>query len=518
MAFDAARAVGHYRLSIRGQYVPPSSVIGAWGATLDHALRYTPTGWDFELLHTVDGEPAPVDATALYHFCEGDFRDLWREYRQLPEFTQTMSYTGPPWVNKAAVGGFWYPDPQQRESQVADAHALAERLGDGTLPLGVFAWSLDGDYETDVPFLNEVGSLIMTPEYFAEGLRQMQSDPRVKLGTYFQGNLLDSDTAAFREHPDWAMQTEDGKPFFSGFRDNPLGDMHFFNILSPFTEHFLARVKAVCARYKPGWIYLDGGAMFESTEWRLRRPVLPDAWMRFHRRLRETIRGADPDCALLMNAQNMPFADLYWLECSYFASTSPWRDTVEFCYDSEIHHEPERTMLPLYWQDEPRYLAMCVAFGYTPTSHGVPPRGDFSEAQWRAIDAAAWMRQGRLVLRAGAVSPDLFRDKTDVVAFAEQLPGWVVVPVLSMGDAPRVTVTVDLQKVSLSAKAEQRVQLLRPLESGKVEVLGRIAPQGGTLTVPLTITPGWRGLTLVVLGNGDIPTGRLPRAVPANRP
>ncbi|NSW56938.1 MAG: hypothetical protein HPY44_13075 [Armatimonadetes bacterium] len=510
VAFNATQAVGHYRLAVRGQYVPPSSVMGAWATAFEEALRYTPTGWDFELLHTLDGEPSPVDATAVYHFCDGDLRDLWREYRELPEFRQTMDYLGPEWVNRVALGSFWHPDPLQLERQAQDAHRLAERLGEGTLPLGVFAWSLDGDYETDAPFLNEIGTLIMTPEYFGRSIDTIQADPRVKVGTYFQGGLIDSDSGAFREHPEWAMQTREGKPFFSGFRDNPLGEMYFFNVLSPFADHFLRRVQAVCKRYHPGWIYLDGGAMFESTDWRLRRPILPDDWMRFHRRLRETIRSTDPDCALLMNAQNMPFADLYWLECGYFSPSAAWRDTVEFCYDSEIHHEPARAMLPLYWQDEARYLAMCVAFGFTPTSNGVPPNGDFSEAQWRAIDAANWMRPGRLVLKAGAVSPDFLREETDVVAFAEQLPGWAVVPVLSMGEAQQVTIALSLADVGLPPESPQRVQLARPLETAEMQDLGRVGPRDGILSVPIRITPGWKGLTLLVVGDADLPLGRLP--------
>lgn len=510
VAFDERQAVGHYRLTVRGQYVPPSSVLGAWATSFDQALRYTPTGWDFELLHTLDGEPAPVDATVLYHFCDGDFRDLWREYQALPEVQATMDYDGPQWVSDAAVGSFWNPDPQQLDWQARDARALAGRLGQGTLPMGVFAWSLDGDYETDAPFLNEGGSLIFTPEWFAAGVEAMQTDPRVKLGTYFQGSLIDTETAAFREHPEWALQTEEGKPSYSGFRDNPLGEMPFFSILSPFADHFMERVTAVCRRYRPGWIYLDGGCMFENTDWRLRRPVLPDTWMQFHRRLRETIHAADPSCALLMNAQNMPFADLYWLECGYFSAGSPWRDTIEFCYDSEINHDPQRAMLPLYWQDPPRYLAMCVAFGYTPTSYGLPNKGDFDEGQWRAIDAAWWMRQGRMILKAGAVSPDLFREKSDVVAFAERLPGWVVVPVLSMGEAKQVTVTVNLSDVGLPRDAPQRVQLWRPLEGGTVEDLGSLAPRDGALPVTLDITPGWSGLTLMALGESDVPAGRLP--------
>lgn len=511
VAFDEAQALGHYRLAVRGQYVPPSSVVAAWGEPPQHTLRYTATGWDFELLHTVDGEPEPVQATVHYHLCAGDFRDLWREYHKLPEFRATMDYTGPAWTPRCTVGGFWNMDPRVRESQVSEAHALAQRLGDGVLPLGVFAWSLDGDYETEGPFLTQTGGLIITPEYFGQGIAALQADPRVKVGTYFQGSLIDSDTRALAQHPEWAMQTEEGKPFFSGFRDNPLGEMYFFNILSSFPDHFLDRVRAVCQRYRPGWIYLDGGAMFESTEWRQRRPVLPDSWMRFHRRLRETIQQADPECALLMNAQNMPYADLYWLECGYFRPDAPWRETVEFCYEAEIHHEPTRPMLPLYWHDEARYLAMCVAFGFTPTYQGLPAAGDFSKSQWQAIDAAYFMRPGRLVLRAGAVTPDFLRQETDIVAFAEQLPGWVVLPVLSLGEAQQATVELSLPTVGLAGNgATHRVQLVRPLADGQVVDLGRVASRADQLSVTVDITPGWSGLTLIAVGDADLPLGRLP--------
>ena len=104
VAWNAANVLGHYRLQVRGEYVPPSSVIGAWGAQLDHALRYTPDGWDFELLHTMDGEPEAVDATVYYHLCNGDFRDLWREYRELPEFAPSNNSPVPEWVKRVAAG------------------------------------------------------------------------------------------------------------------------------------------------------------------------------------------------------------------------------------------------------------------------------------------------------------------------------------------------------------------------------------------------------------------------------
>lgn len=509
-AFADGTVLGHYRLQVRGQYVPPSTVIGAWAAQPDNAYRYTPGGWDFELLHTMDGEKAPVDATAYYHLCRGDFRDLWREYRELPEFRETMTYPEPDWVPRTKVGGFWHLDPETTGQSLQDARALAARLGDGALPLGIFAWSLDGDYETEVPFLNEPGNLILTPEWFAARIADFQADPRIKMGTYFQGALIDSASVAFREHPEWALLTAEGKPFFSGFRDNPLSEMYFFNPLSSFADHFLQRVEAVSRRYEPGWIYLDGGGMFESTDYRLRRPLLADEWMRLHRRLRETIKRTSEDRALLMNAQNMPFGDLYWLECSYFDPRAAWRDTVEFCYDTEVHHEPRRTMLPLYWQDEPRYLAMCVAFGFTPCLSGIPQGGDFNATQWRAIDAADWMRDGRPVLTSAAVSPDWLVEPTDIVAVPERVGPHVVIPVLSMGQEQQVTLRVVLAKVGLPEAAPVHVRLYRPLLSGEVTNLGLLQPEGGTLSIALEMSTGWQGLTLVALGSEELPVGRLP--------
>lgn len=509
-AWSAAQAIGHYRLLVRGKYVPPSSVIGAWGANLDHALRYTETGWDFELVHTMDGEPGPVDATVYYHLCSGDFRDLWREYRELPQFVEANTYPVPEWVKTTAAGGFWHLDPETTDRSLSDAHALATRLGDRSLPLGIFAWSLDGDYETEVPFLNEPGNLIVTPEWFAGRIAAFQSDSRVQMGAYIQGSLIDSATTAFAEHPEWAMQTAEGKPYFSGFRDNPLSEMHFVNILSPWAEHWLARVEAVCRRYDPGWIYLDGGAMFESTEYRLRRPLLPDQWMDLHRRLRQTVRSTGEQRGLLMNAQNHPYGDLYWLECPYFDAAVAWRDAVEFCYDTDIHHEPERAMLPLYWRDEPRYLALCVAFGFTPCLSGIPQNGSFSPAQWRAIDAAYWMRGARPVLTGGVVQPDWLAEDTDVIALPQRIGQFAVIPVLSMGEQERVRLSLSPGKLGLSVDAPLRVRTQSPLRSAKLRDLGEVQPQEGKLAVELEMETGWEGLTLVILGEGDLPLGRLP--------
>ena len=134
---------------------------GAW-----NALRYTATGWDFELLHTMDGEPAEVDATAVYHFCDGDFRDLWREYRALPEVDADDGLRQPAVGEEGCGGRVLAREPGGCTGGAQGLAGAGGRLGGGSLPLGVFAWSLDGDYETRYPFLNEGMSLITTPEWF----------------------------------------------------------------------------------------------------------------------------------------------------------------------------------------------------------------------------------------------------------------------------------------------------------------------------------------------------------------
>jgi hypothetical protein len=199
-------ALGHYRWAIRDRHVMPSAVIGSWGQRSPTALTYTPDGWSHQLLHTLDGEREPVSATAHYLLVDGDHLDVWRHYRALPEHRAWEEEPVPEWVTKCGLGGFWHVSPGADEPQMRSAHESAGRRTDRYLPLGVFAWSLDGDYETQRPFINEPGRLIVTPEYFRAQVAAFQQDPRVRLGLYFQGALLERRTAALRDHPEWATR------------------------------------------------------------------------------------------------------------------------------------------------------------------------------------------------------------------------------------------------------------------------------------------------------------------------
>ncbi|MBI2298225.1 MAG: hypothetical protein HYU66_04610 [Armatimonadetes bacterium] len=493
-----APAVGHYRWAVRGEHVMPSAVMASWGRTSPFALTYTPDGWSFQLYHTLDGERAPVSATAHYRITPGDFLDVWRQYRAQPEHRRWEDLPVPAWATRSEVGGFWHPGGDNDAGQLKQAHETADKLAGRSLPMGVFAWCLDGDYETEKPFPTEPGSAILTPDYLRTRIAEMQKHPGVKLGLYFQGALIEALTEAYRRHPEWALQDAAGKPVDSGFKDNPAGAMYWFNPLDEgWRAHYRRRLEAVCRAYDPGWIYCDGGAACEATDYRMRRPILSDDWNRFYRAQQDTVHATGPDRAVLLNSQCWPYGDMYWLECGYFDPNGPWRQAMEFCFDTKLLHTPQRTMLPLYWSNNDKYLGLCVAFGFTPTTSGGQV-GPFDDNVWRAIECAYQMRRASLILSSRATEPVWWRDGTPVVCFAERVGESVVVPVFNFGDDERVTVTVDCHEAGVPESV--KAQVVHPFERGQDKDLGVLKAAGGKLRFDVAVPKGFGGLRLIVLG------------------
>jgi len=443
-------------------------------------------------------EDTTASASADYAPLRGDWYEAWAAYRELPGYQEAFRCLddSPGWCRQIKYGAFW--NAPNYEGPADAATRLCEKLGDGTLTIGVFGWSLDGDYETERPFMVETLSMVLTPGLMRRATDALQAHPRAKVGLYIQGGLVDSLSQCFRDHPEWVIHGADGEPQDSGFADNPVGRMYMGDARAEeWVSHHLSRIRAVLERYGCGYIYLDGGGFSERMDWHRRHVISFADEGRLTQRVLSTVRAVGADRGLLCNLQNAPYADMRWLECGYFDSQVPWQETVDFCFDTECLHDPRYTLEPLYWRDMDRYLAMCIAFGFTPCGDLSP---DKPEAAWRAIEAAYEMKPGRLVPDSDATSPVWWRDGVPVVSFAERLEDEVVVPVLNFGQDEAVELRVDLAKVGLEPRGLVEVSLYRPLLSPEQEV-EQVAPKGEALSLELQVPLSWRGLTLVRLRN-----------------
>jgi hypothetical protein len=502
---DRALAVSHWRAEVDGLWVPATGGIVEWGKESPCALTYLPDGWRWRLLMAARSK---TSAAADYVLHPGDWYDAWRLYLALPELRRAYSHLDrvPDWCRRVKYGTFW--NPPFYEDAAKGVKALCERLGpDACMTIGVFGWCLDGDFGTEKPFMTEGLSLAMTPDYMARAVAALQEDRRARVGPYIQGGLLDSESQAYRDHPDWVVRDAAGRPVDSGFADNPVGHMYSANPrVEAWVAHQLARVRAVCRRYRCGYIYLDGGGFAEGMDW-ARGDVSTFADCgRLNERFFGAVRATAADRGLLINSQNAPYADMSWLECGYFEPSVPWPDTVDFCFDTEAQSDPRYTLEPLYWRDNDRYLAMCIAFGFTPCGGA---SAEMPEATWHAIEAAWRMKPGRLVLDSSATAPLWWREGVPVVTFAERVGADLIVPVLNFGEGEAVTVTVSPKAAGLTV-ARYGAEVTRPLVSATVEHPLSRTLGDGRLAFDLSVPTSWRGITLLWLRRSEAgsPQGR----------
>ena len=493
---DRSVAVSHWLSQVDGLWVPCSGAVAEWGKESPAALTYFPDGWRFRTLLAAENQATSASVDYVLH--TGDWYDAWRLYRCLPGLKQAYAHLDamPAWPQKIKYGSFWNPPWY---TDYADAtKKLCERLGpDAFFTIGVFGWSLDGDHETDRPFMTEGLSLVLTPEYFSRCVAALQEHPRAKVGLYIQGGLIDSESDLYRTHPDWVFRDAAGQPIDSGFADNPIGRLYIANPRrEEWVRHQLARVQAVCHRYNCGFIYCDGGGYFELVDWADRQVVNFADCRRLNERFLEAVRATGKDRALLINSQNAPFADLSWLECPYFAPAMPWPDTVDFCFDTKCMSDPRYTLEPLYWSDNDRYLAMCIAFGLTPCGDVSPER---PEATWRAIETSYRMKRAQLIFDSSATTPVWWRDGVPIVTFAQRLGKEVIVPVLNFSDREDVTVQVDLAAVGLQNAGPILATASQPLLSASVETLSGKRTKPNRLAFKIKVPNSWRGVTLLTL-------------------
>ncbi|MCS7310138.1 MAG: hypothetical protein NZ741_07950 [Armatimonadetes bacterium] len=493
---DRSLSLVHWRVLVDGLWVPPHGVIAEWGKTSPFALTYLPDGWRWRLLHTVDGEK--TSASADYVLQRGDWYDAWASLLAMPECRATYRHlqTMPRWCREVTFGTFW--GPPHYEGAVRVTGAMLDALGgEANVTHGVFAWSLDGDYETDRPFLTETLQWVLTPQYLRQAVAALQSHPRSKVGLYIQGGLIDSMSDCYRQHPDWVIRDAEGKPVDSGFRDNPVGNMYMGNPrVEEWVRHHIARIQAVCRTYDCGYIYLDGGGFGETVDWSRRHAIRFSHYRRLNERVFLAVRATGAQRGLLINSQNAPFADMSWLECGYFAPHVPWRETVDFCFDTKMQQpDPSYTLQPLYWLDDDRYLAMCIAFGFTPC-------GDLSRRDERTLRAVRWarrMKDAQLIRRSDATAPVWWRDEVPVVTFALRRGDEVIVPVLHFGERNTVEVTVDLRAVGFSGSRPLQVTVTQPLIAEESRRVEPAAAGEGRARFQLQVPSGWRGITLITM-------------------
>ncbi len=493
---DRTWSLAHWRSLVDGVWVAESGVIASWGKESPVALTYLPDGWRFRLLLCLEKEAA--SASADYVLERGDWYDAWAAYRRLPGYRGTYAHLDdmPQWCRKVKYGAFWAPPDYGSAAETMKR--LCERLGDDAyVTVGIFGWSLDGDYETERPFMMETLGMVMAPDFFRRSVAALQEHPRVKAGPYIQGGLIDSVSQCYRDHPEWVIHGADGKPFNSGFADNAVGSMYMGSPrIEEWVSHHVARIRAVCEAYDCGYVYLDGGGYSELVDGLRRQHISFADKGRLNKRVFEAVRSTGRERGLLINRQNGPNADMSWLECGYFSPGQPWRDTVDFCFDTECQQDPRYTLEPLYWSDNDRYLAMCMCFGFTPCGDPSPEKPDET---WRAIEMAWRMKPASLVLDSTATAPVWWRDEVPVVSFAERLGDEVVVPVLNFGEEPEVTLSVSLGAVGLVEDGPVEAEVYRPLLSAEMESLGRARPVEGRITLPVRVPPSWRGVTFVTL-------------------
>ncbi|MCS7224429.1 MAG: hypothetical protein NZ959_07725 [Armatimonadetes bacterium] len=501
VAFLPDRSVGfaHWRSLVDNLWVPSHGVIAEWGRESPFALTYFSDGWRWRLLHTVDGERS--SASCDYVLLRGDWYDAWGSYLRMPELQQTYQHikTTPIWCPKIKYGTFWRPVHHgYEEFHQAAKETLAILSADAQLTIGVFAWSLDGDYETDRPFLMETLEFVFTPQWLRNAVSVLQRNPRSKVGLYIQGGLIDSESECYRKHPDWVIRDQKGQPIPSGFSDNAVGVLFMANPrVDEWVQHHIERIKAVCRVYDCGFIYLDGGGYGELIDWSRRHAINFAHCRRLNERVFEAVRSTGKDRGLLINSQNMPFADISWVECGYFAPHVPWRETVDFCFDTKCQQvDPRYTLEPLYWQDNDRYLAMCIAFGFTPCGEISPEK---PEATWRAIEAAYRMKQSRLIYRSDATSPVWWRDEVPIVTFAVRLGKEIIVPILNFGDRQDLTVTVNLEAVGLQTTEPVEASLYQPLLSAEKFSVKAAVLEKDKISFRLKVPVGWKGITLLSL-------------------
>ncbi|MGD0226037.1 MAG: alpha-galactosidase [Terriglobia bacterium] len=153
----------------------------------------------------------------------------------------------PPWIYNT-----WEPfNLGITRSITMDLIAAAQRMG-----MDVFT--------IDVGWQADYGDNAVNRKVFPNGLEEIQAaveQSGMRLGLYVPLAVVSTNTAVYREHPEWVCTDRYGKPKFTGTVDGPLPVMC---LATPYREVAAKRISELIGRYHLHYVKIDATTVFNT--------------------------------------------------------------------------------------------------------------------------------------------------------------------------------------------------------------------------------------------------------------
>ena len=157
----------------------------------------------------------------------------------------------PPWIYNH-MHTTWMPLAHGTPRNITmDLIAAAGRMG-----MDVFT--------IDVGWQADYGDNAVNRKVFPNGLEEIQAAVEqrgMRLGLYVPLAVVSTNTAVYREHPEWVCTDRYGKPKFTGTVDGPLPVMC---LATPYREVAAKRISDLIDRYHPPYVKVDLTTVFNT--------------------------------------------------------------------------------------------------------------------------------------------------------------------------------------------------------------------------------------------------------------
>ena len=196
------------------------------------------------------GEEFTTASASLVTFRRGDgWHDpQWR----LPAYTaqvleRRVDRDGPPWIYNT-----W--EPFERRIN----HETTLELIDAAAAMGMDIFTIDDGWQ------QEYGENAVNTTAFPGGLEPILAaleQRKMRLGLWIPMAAIETSTAVYREHPEWAALDQEGKPKFTG---TAAGQKAVMCMASAYRETVAARVLDAIERFRLAYIKLDLTTIFNA--------------------------------------------------------------------------------------------------------------------------------------------------------------------------------------------------------------------------------------------------------------